>query len=102
MFFVDDIDIKTNDYELQVKHQLFVSLTDDKTITFDQTEDGKLKMLKSDEFSVREMLEFIEVDFENYVPEAVIVDLNFRSNNGISNDSLLIILEENELLKKRR
>ena len=102
MLFVDDIDIKTNDYELQVKHQLFVSLTDDKTITFDQTEDGKLKMLKSDEFSVREMLEFIEVDFENYVPEAVIVDLNFRSNNGISNDSLLIILEENELLKKRR
>lgn len=102
MLFVDDIDIKTYDYELQVKHQLFVSLTDDKTITFDQTEDGKLKMLKSDEFSVREMLEFIEVDFENYVPEAVIVDLNFRSNNGISNDSLLIILEENELLKKRR
>jgi len=102
MLFVDDINIKTADYELQVKHQLFVSLTDDKTITFDQTEDGKLKMLKSDEFSVREILEIIEVDFENYVPEAVIVDLNFRSNNGISNDTLLIILEENELLKKRR
>ncbi|RRA93862.1 CPBP family intramembrane glutamic endopeptidase [Paenimyroides viscosum] len=101
MFFVDTIDIKTNDYELQVKHQLFVSLTDDKTITFEQTEEGKIKIIQSDEYSVSEMLEILNVDFDNYVPESVIIDLNFKSNNGISNDSLLIILEENKLLKKR-
>lgn len=102
MFFVDSIDIKTNDYELQVKHQLFVSLTDNKTITFEQTEEGKIKIIQSDEYSVSEMLEILDVDFDHYIPESVIIDLNFKSINGISNDSLLILLEENDLLKKRR
>lgn len=48
------------------------------------------------------MLEILDVDFDHYVPESVIIDLNFKSINGISNDSLLILLEENDLLKKRR
>lgn len=101
MLFVNDIDIKTNDYELHIKHQSFVSLIDDKTITFQQTEEGKLQMIQSDEYSVTEMLEMLEIDFNNYIPESYIIELNFKSTNGISNDRLLQILEEHELIKKR-
>jgi len=102
MLFVNDIDIKTNDYELDIKHQSFVSLIDEKIITFQQTEEGNLQMIQSDEYSVKEMLEMVDVNFDNYIPESYIIELNFKSTNGISKDSLLILLQENDLIKKRR
>ena len=47
MLFTKDINVKTNDYELQIKERQFLSLTDPKQISFQEGEDNKIISLES-------------------------------------------------------
>lgn len=102
MLFTKDINVKTNDYELQIKERQFLSLTDPKQISFQEGEDNNIISLESDQYGVNEILEMVNINNKDYIPQPVLIKLNFKSEKGISKDSLLILLEEHKYLKRRK
>src|SRR5690606_6414485 len=102
MFFTEDTHIKTDDYELEIKEKMFESLSGSKTISY-KADDDTIYFIESDQYNMGKLLEIISPDNKEYIakPSTVVV-LKFEAEKGISKDSLLILLEEEDYLRKRR
>lgn len=102
LFFTEDTHIKTDDYELEIKEKMFESLSGSKTISY-KADDDTIYFIESDQYNMGKLLEIISPDNKEYIakPSTVVV-LKFEAEKGISKDSLLILLEQEDYLRKRR
>src|SRR5690554_5814834 len=102
LFFTEDTHIKTDDYELEIKEKMFESLSGSKTISY-KADDDTIYFIESEQYNMGKLLEIISPANKEYIakPSTVVV-LKFEAEKGISKDSLLILLEQEEYLRKRR
>ena len=102
ILFTDDTHIKTDDYELTIKEKMFESFSEKKVISY-KADDKTVYSIESKDYNMTELFEIIYKDNKEYIPKpATVVELKFEAENGISKDSLLILLEQEEFVRKRK
>lgn len=102
MLFSDDTHIKTDNYELTIKEKMFESFSEKKVISY-KADDKTVYSIESKDYNMTELFEIIYKDNKEYIPKpATVVELKFEAENGISKDSLLILLEQEDYLRKRK
>ena len=102
ILFNDDTHIKTDDYELTIKEKMFESFSEKKVISY-KADDKTVYSIESKDYNMTELFEIIYKDNKEYIPKpATVVELKFEAENGISKDSLLILLEQEEFVRKRK
>jgi len=102
MLFTEDTHIKTDDYELNIQEKQFSGFMESKEITTQRDTLENIMLIKSDGYTMIGLLEILSPENETYVAKPTLVELNFKAEKGISTDSLLILLEKEEYLRKRK
>lgn len=102
LFFTEDTHVKTDTYELTIKEKMFESFSEKKVISY-KADDKTVYSIESKDYNMTELFEIIYKDNKEYIPKpATVVELKFEAENGISKDSLLILLEQEEFVRKRK
>lgn len=102
MFFTNDVSIKTNEYELEIKEEQFLGFFESKKFDYQEGMNDDIFLITSDQYNMSEIFEMIYPENEKYISEPVLVKFKLTSEKGISKDRLLLLLEHEEYVKVRK
>ena len=102
LFFTEGTHVKTDTYELTIEEKMFESFSRSANISY-TADDETVYFIESTDYSMSELFEIIFEDNTKYIPKSdTVVELKFEAEKGISKDSLLIIMEQQEYVRKRK
>lgn len=102
MLFSDDTHIKTDNYELQIQEKQFSGFMESKTTTTQRDTLDNIMLIKSEGYTMIGLLDIISPENSIYIGKPILVDFNFTAEKGISTDSLLMILENEGYIVKKK
>lgn len=97
---IDKVEIKNNDYELIIEPKQFIGMIDPVEMIYTEEMDTIFE-IKAAYFNSHEILEVLSPDNKNYKGTSDLINLDFKSEKGISTDSLLHILETEGYIEKK-
>lgn len=102
MEFTVPVHLKTDKYELQIQEKQFSGFMGSKEITTQRDTLDNIMLIKSEGYTMIGLLNVICPKDSIYIGKPVLVDFNFTAEKGISKDSLLMILENEGYIVKRK
>lgn len=102
MLFNDDTHIKTDNYELNIKEKQFSGFMKAKETTTQRDTLDNIMLIKSEGYTMIGLLDIISPENSIYIGKPILVDFNFTAEKGISTDSLLMILENEGYIVKKK
>ena len=99
--FTEPVHLKTDNYELQIQEKQFSGFMKTKEITTQRDTLDNIMLIKSEGYTMIGLLDIISPEDSIYTGKPVLVDFNFTAEKGISTDSLLMILENEDYIEKK-